>query len=113
MKLHTIAMTSFAATSAAVLLAANLSSAALAQSAARVQIPLTSSDVRTFNDCMAMNYAQMHAHVSCIDIMQKVKLTATDLALIKDCKEQTRDMMVQDKGCMIMNDKYPEILLLK
>jgi hypothetical protein len=71
------------------------------------------SDLKVFNDCMAMNYQEMHSHISCIDIMQKVKLTASDLALIKDCKSQTRDMMVQDKGCMIMNDKYPEILLLK
>ena len=99
--------------SLAVMLIADVAhSGAFAQNAARLQTAMTSTDVKVFNKCLAMTEQEMNACVACVDILQKAKLTTSDLALIKDCKSQSTDMMVQDKGCLIMNNNYPEIMLL-
>ena len=46
-------------------------------------------------------------------LLQKAKLTTSDMALIKDCKSQDKEiMMMMDKGCLTLNSTHPETMLL-
>ncbi len=46
-------------------------SGAFAQNAGRLQTAMTSTDVKVFNECLAMTQQEMHARVACIDFCKK------------------------------------------
>lgn len=65
-------------------------------------------DAMTFNTCKAMKSAERNASTACKAIMQKTKVTSSDMDKMKECEAPTADVN-KNPDCKAVMEKHPEI----
>src|SRR4051812_25162944 len=65
-------------------------------------------DAATFNTCKAMPAAERNASTACKAIMQKTKVSSSDMDKMKACEAPQADVN-KDPGCKQVLAKHPEI----
>ena len=65
-------------------------------------------DAVTFNNCKAMKAPERNASTACKAIMQKTKVSSSDMDKMKECEAPSADVN-QNPHCKAMLEKHPEV----
>ena len=87
-----------------------LVSAAMLLSSAAYAAELLKSpeDAETFNTCKAMKPAERNASTACKAVMQKTKVTSSDMDKMQHCESPQTDVN-KDPACKAVMAKHPEL----
>ena len=85
-----------------------LACAALSTPALAANLVRSAEDASTFNTCKAMPTAERNASTACKAIMQKTKVSSSDMDKMKHCESPQTDVN-KDPACQQMLDKHPEV----
>jgi hypothetical protein len=85
-----------------------LACAVLAAPVSAADLVRSPEDASTFNTCKAMPTAERNASTACKAIMQKTKVSSSDMDKMKHCESPQADIN-KDPVCKQMLDKHPEV----
>lgn len=88
--------------------AAVLASVFVAGGVHAAELVTSAEDARAFNSCKAMEAPERNASAACRAVMQKTKVTSSDMDKMKACESPQVDV-AKDPNCKAMLAKHPEV----
>lgn len=88
--------------------AAVLVSVFAAGSVHAAELVTSAEDAAAFNSCKAMKAPERNASAACRAVMQKTKVTSSDMDKMKACESPQVDV-AKDPNCKAMLAKHPEV----